>query len=230
MRLRVVQPDFYDTEQIGALSWDARLVLIGLWSYVRDEGVGKDNVGQIIGTLYPFDAEKDYEGTRQRVSAALDELQAFGLIVRFEADGVRYIEITDWLSWQNPPRPSKKRYPTSAEVAGDTPERLMTVSADSPNALTKHLGPEYGNGSRSTEVGDGDRSAEFGGGSAEGEPLARTFRSQDAALRAPSMEEDEGIADAQTVEMCAWCGEAAQDPFCRPFCSTECENEERNQR
>ena len=120
MRIRVIQPAFYDTEQIGALSWDARLVLIGLWSYVRDEGVGKDNLGQIVGALFPFDADKDYEGTRQRVSDALDELCAAGMLIRFETAGVKYVEIGNWPVWQKPDRPGKVRFPTSAGVSGDS--------------------------------------------------------------------------------------------------------------
>jgi len=36
MRLRVVLPAFWDDEDIGHVSWDARLTLIGMWPYVQD--------------------------------------------------------------------------------------------------------------------------------------------------------------------------------------------------
>jgi hypothetical protein len=150
MRLRVVQPAFWDDERIGELSWDARLLLVGMWSYVRDEGVGKDQLGQVIGTLFPCDSDKDHEGTRLRVSAAMDELCAVGLIVRFEANGVKYVEVADWPDWQKPDKPSKRRFPSSTSIIGNPPETLASVSRDSRGTLTE----------RSTEVGV--RSSEFG--------------------------------------------------------------------
>lgn len=132
MRMRVIRPDFYDDERIGRLSWDARLVLVGMWSYVRDEGVGKDQLGLIIGTLFAFDSERDHEGTRQLVSDALDELCAAGLLVRFEADGVNYIEVAHWPRWQQPKYPAKQRFPTSASVVEVSPESLRRVCGESP--------------------------------------------------------------------------------------------------
>lgn len=243
MRIRVIQPAFYDTEQIGALSWDARLVLIGLWSYVRDEGVGKDNLGQIVGALFPFDADKDYEGTRQRVSDALDELCAAGMLIRFEAAGVKYVEIGNWPVWQKPDRPGKVRFPTSAGVSGDS-------SRESRESLPCGVrSAEYG--VRSSEFGV--RSTEFGDRSAEGRTFASTpgfpstasqsrrreknatdnsslLEKNDAALHASGLEHNDGITNAETAEPCTWCGETEQHPLHRPFCSAECCDQDRAQR
>ncbi len=137
MRMRVVVPAFWDDEDIGNLSWDARLTLVGMWSYVQDNGVGKNSVASIIGRLFGNDAEKDYEATRLRVNGALDELCAAGLIIRFEHAGVKYVEVANWRAWQNPDRPSKTRFPTSASVSGKAREMLASASRDSPEVLPK---------------------------------------------------------------------------------------------
>jgi hypothetical protein len=116
MRMRGVQPAFWDSPVLGGLSWDARLAYVGMWSYVRDEGVGIDSVGLIAGALFAFDVETDYTSTAQRISAALDELCGAEMLTRFEVNGIKYIEVANWADWQKPDHPGKVRFPTSASV------------------------------------------------------------------------------------------------------------------
>jgi hypothetical protein len=142
MRMRVVQPTFWDDEGISQLSWDARLALIAMWSYVQDNGVGKDNVGSIIGQLFGNDAEKDYEATRLRVSGALEELCIEGLLIRFEHEGIKYLEVANWSTWQKPDRPSKARFPTYASTKADTRETVASMSRDSRESLARQSRPE----------------------------------------------------------------------------------------
>jgi hypothetical protein len=137
MRMRVVQPTFWDDEGISQLSWDARLALIAMWSYVQDNGVGRDNVGSIIGQLFGNDAEKDYEATRLRVSGALDELCTEGLLIRFEHEGIKYLEVANWSTWQKPDRPSKARFPTYASTKAKTRVTVASMSRDSRESLAR---------------------------------------------------------------------------------------------
>ena len=55
MRIRSMRPEFWRSERIAAVSWDARLVLKGLESYVDDNGVGKDDIALIVGDLFQRD-------------------------------------------------------------------------------------------------------------------------------------------------------------------------------
>ena len=59
MRIRSIKPEFWRSRDIANLNWDARLVFIGLWSYVDDNGVGKDIDYDIIGDLFAADLIKD---------------------------------------------------------------------------------------------------------------------------------------------------------------------------
>lgn len=181
MRLRVIKPEVWDHPGLSSVSPYARLVFMGLWSYVQDEGVGLDSVGKIAGTLFTTDMERDYSGTVDRISAALDELADAALIIRFRADGFNLLEVADWSAWQKPKYPSKQKYPRSKEVSADPPETLRKTSGDSPETLPP--------GDRSSECGDrssetGERRSGFG---VQGEGFATpTNASSPAPLDAPA--------------------------------------------
>ena len=144
------------TRTSANLSWDARLALVAMWSYVQDNGVGKNNVGSIIGQLFGNDAETDYEATRLRVNGALDELCAAGLISRFEHEGVKYLEVANWPTWQRPDHPSRARFPTSASVNSNPREKAASISRDSRESLARQSSSE----SESESESDSEAEAE----------------------------------------------------------------------
>jgi hypothetical protein len=109
MRIRSIKPDFYTSEDIAALDWDARLVFIGLWSYVDDNGVGRDNERLIVADLFPL--EEDPREALAKVSRALELLETRGQITRYEVDGNRYVFVNAWDKHQKVDRPNKVRYP-----------------------------------------------------------------------------------------------------------------------
>ena len=112
MRIRSIKPEFWRSRDIANLNWDARLVFIGLWSYVDDNGVGKDIDYDIIGDLFAADLVKDPRETVARVSRALASLSEAGLIYRYEFDGTPYLEIATWSRHQRIDKPGKSRYPS----------------------------------------------------------------------------------------------------------------------
>ncbi len=112
MRIRSIKPEFWRSRDIANLNWDARLVFIGLWSYVDDNGVGKDIDYDIIGDLFAADLVKDPRETVARVSRALASLSEAGLIYRYEFDGTPYLEIATWSRHQRIDKPGKPRYPS----------------------------------------------------------------------------------------------------------------------
>ncbi|UQE74222.1 hypothetical protein MYK68_16040 [Gordonia sp. PP30] len=93
------------------MSWDARLVLKGLESYVDDNGVGKDDLALIVSDVFPHDIAVSPHDTLMRVDAALSALHAAGLIWRYETDSRKYLYISSWESVQRINRPSAGRFP-----------------------------------------------------------------------------------------------------------------------
>ncbi|MGZ4621489.1 MAG: hypothetical protein ACXVGF_04625 [Blastococcus sp.] len=131
MRIRSIRPEFWSSEDIAGLTWDQRLIFIGLWSYVDDNGVGRDVDRLIVADLFPLD--EDMRGALKKVQGALTEYSNRNLITRYEVDGKPYLHITTFLKHQVINRPSRGRYPlpTSADAK---PQASLTDDSVSPHA------------------------------------------------------------------------------------------------
>ena len=127
MRIRSILPNFYRSEDIGKMCWDTRLIFIGLWSYVDDNGVGRDVERLILADLFPYDEARE---TLARVSRGLQTLCDGGQIVRYSIDGKPLLFIVKWDSYQRVDRPTKPRYerPTCEDAVIREP--IATSSRD----------------------------------------------------------------------------------------------------
>lgn len=110
MRIRSTKPDFWRSERIGSVSWDARLVLKGLESYVDDNGVGKDDIALIVGDLFQRDLVREPSRTLARVSEAISELAEAGLLWRYDADGTPLLYVAFWETVQRVDKPQPGRF------------------------------------------------------------------------------------------------------------------------
>jgi hypothetical protein len=111
MRIRSIMPKFWRSDDVDRMDWGTRLLFIGLWSYVDDNGVGRDRLGDIVGDLFSGDLERDTRETFARVADGLQQLAAGGQIDRYEVDGKRYLYVCKWSEYQRVDRPNKARYP-----------------------------------------------------------------------------------------------------------------------
>lgn len=112
MRIRSIRPEFYDSESMGDVSWDARFVFECLWSYVQDNGVNRDNARMIRGTCMPYDSDE----VIPRIEAALGELEAVGCVVRYAWHGKRLLWLPGFLTYQKIDHPSTCLFPTPQQV------------------------------------------------------------------------------------------------------------------
>ena len=111
MRIRSTRPEFWRSKTIASLSWDVRLVLKGIESYVDDNGVGKDDIALIAADVFPRDLSTDPSGTLMRLQAAVNTLCEGGLIARYVIDGERLLYVDRWSDIQYIQRPTKGRFP-----------------------------------------------------------------------------------------------------------------------
>lgn len=125
MRIRSIKPEFWRSDDVSALNAEDRLLFIGLWSYVDDNGVGVDKLATVAADLFASDIERDPSETFARVSRGLQNLFEGGLIERYEANGKRFLHITNWEKHQRIDKPNKPRYPlpTSDNAILATPSR-----------------------------------------------------------------------------------------------------------
>ena len=142
MRIRTIKPEFWRSDDIAALSIEDRLLFIGLWSYVEDNGVGRDDPQLIQCDLYPHDI---FTEASVRTHGGLMRLSQRGLITRYEGpDGRKYLQVNSWDKHQKINRPSKPRFPQyNAENC------TLTEGSLSPQCtLTEGSLPEQGTGNR----------------------------------------------------------------------------------
>lgn len=143
MRIRSIKPEFWRSLDIARYDYFTRLLFIGLWSYVDDNGVGNDSVDLIRADLFPLDSG-DSELSR-RIHGGLTELSNGGQIVRYEGpDGRRYLYIRKWDDHQriNRPTASKKPLPTSTDT--EAHDALTEPSMSPHDTLTEGSSPELG--------------------------------------------------------------------------------------
>jgi len=105
-RIRTIKPEFPQSESMGRVSRDARLLFIQLWTLCDDEGRSRGDARLIKGLLYPYD-----EVTLAEVDTWLDELEREKCLVRYVAEGSRYLAICNWLMHQKIDKPSKSKVP-----------------------------------------------------------------------------------------------------------------------
>lgn len=105
-RIRSIKPEFPQSETVGRLSRDARLLFIQLWTIVDDEGRARAASRMLASLLYPYD-----DDAPNLIEGWLAELEAAECIRRYEVDGATYLEIVKWLKHQKIDKPSKSRLP-----------------------------------------------------------------------------------------------------------------------
>lgn len=105
-RIRTIKPEFPQSESMGRVSRDARLLFVMLWTLVDDEGRTRGASRMLASILFPYD--DDAPGL---IDTWLSELDREGCLIRYVADGNTYIEIANWLIHQKIDRPSKSKIP-----------------------------------------------------------------------------------------------------------------------
>ena len=144
MRIRSIKPEFWRSDDIDALSIPDRLLFIGLWSYVDDNGVGLYSLKDIVGDLFAGDMLRDSNETLIRVKEGLKALFERGLIEIYSQDGDTYLAITNWGKHQRVPNPNKPRYPRPS-ADSETPLYLFNESLIRPNESLRTGTGEQGN-------------------------------------------------------------------------------------
>lgn len=93
-RIRTIKPDFFKDEKLADLSFGHRLLFEGLWCLSDREGRLEDRPRYIKVEIFPYD---DID-----VDAHLKDLDAHGLICRYEINDKEYIQIPNFLKHQRP--------------------------------------------------------------------------------------------------------------------------------
>jgi hypothetical protein len=186
MRIRTIKPEFWRSDDVTALPFDLRLLFIGLWSYVDDNGVGVDDYRRIAADLFAL--EEDQVAIREFIRDGLATLSRRSLIVRYKINGTLLVYIPSWDEHQRVDKPGKPRYPRPpgdfdplTSQNGANPDHVETHSRDRRETVAPGTG-EQGN------RGTGEQGKNPAGLPSEGEsrPRARGNGGQAGRTEHPS--------------------------------------------
>lgn len=93
-RSRNIKPGFFQNEDLAELPFEYRILFQGLWCEGDREGRLEDRPKRLKAAIFPYD--------NVDVDAGLASLAASGFIVRYEAEGKRYIQTLNFVKHQNP--------------------------------------------------------------------------------------------------------------------------------
>lgn len=125
-RIRSIKPEFPQSESIGRLSRDARLLFIMLWTVADDAGRLRGAPRLLAGQLFPFDVD-----AADKMEIWLSELVGERLIERYEVDGNSYIQIGKWDKHQKIDRPGESKLPANPGDSMKTREDSRVPIEDS---------------------------------------------------------------------------------------------------
>lgn len=127
-RNRTISPSFPCSPLAGALSRDARLFFILLWTVADDAGRLVLDHAALIERLFPFDND-----AALLLPAWLDELETETCVERYRVEDIEYLRVLNWRKLQTIDRPSKSRLPRApSEPEGPGPREAREPREESP--------------------------------------------------------------------------------------------------
>jgi 5-methylcytosine-specific restriction endonuclease McrA len=126
-RSRNIKPGFFLNEHLAELPFETRLLFIGLWCLADREGRLEDRPAKIRVGLFPYD--------NVNVDSMLTELESKLFVHRYEIDGIKVIEIENFVKHQDPhyrekaselpPRPGKGDQIKATNVTRTQRQRIL---------------------------------------------------------------------------------------------------------
>lgn len=109
-RIRSIKPEFPQSESMGRVSRNARLLFVQLWCICDDHGRTRAASRMLASLLFPYD-----DDAPSLIDSWLAELVREGCIRIYEHDGSHFLEIPNWLKHQKIDKPSKPQFPAFGE-------------------------------------------------------------------------------------------------------------------
>ena len=115
MRIRSIKPEFWESESLGRVSREARLLFIGLFSCCDDVGRARASSRLLASRLYPYD-----DDAFKKLPGWISELEKQGCIRQYQVDGEAYIDIPKWQNHQKIDKPSASKLPPFDAIREDS--------------------------------------------------------------------------------------------------------------
>lgn len=134
-RARFIRPEFFTDEKISDLPFGACMLFAGIWCHSDLRGVFEHNPRLLRGLIFPM---RDGIDTAA-VGKWLEEIEAAGMISRFEADGKTWGQVVNWEKHQQisgREREVGTRRPPPPGHAQACPKRVPSVAEGQDRAAS----------------------------------------------------------------------------------------------
>ena len=111
MRIRSIKPEFWESESLGKVSREARLLFIGLFSCCDDVGRARASSRLLASRLFPYD-----DDAFKRLPGWMAELEKQGCIRIYVVDGESYLDLPKWANHQKIDKPSISKLPSFDDI------------------------------------------------------------------------------------------------------------------
>jgi len=147
----MIDPAFWQSENVARLPIEVRYFFIGLFSNADDQGRMKAHPALIRSKLYPYD-----DIALDEITDWLDRLAAGDFVILYKVDDKEYLQITNWWKYQHPQWAWPSEHPAPdgwldrlCYRKGNTPikENWGQDDSDEPdesNDTGVTVGPEWG--------------------------------------------------------------------------------------
>lgn len=144
-RIRTIKPELPQSESMGRVSRDARLLFVMLFTIVDDEGRARAAPRMLASLLFPYD-----DDAKSKLAEWLAELEQENCVELYEVAGNAYLRIASWLSHQRIDKPSRSRLPPPPAKPDELSANAREASA--PEGKGVEGNGEEGKGSDSSDV------------------------------------------------------------------------------
>jgi len=111
----MIDPNFWDSEDVSRLSIMERLLLIGLFSNADDYGKGRGNSTTIRSKIFPND-----DFSLKDIEKALKNIRKNINVLFYEVENNQYYKFTKWSHWQRVDKPQVSMIPEPSDSENDS--------------------------------------------------------------------------------------------------------------
>jgi hypothetical protein len=137
-RIRTIKPEFPQSESMGRVSREARLLFVLLWTVCDDDGRTRAASRMLASLLYPYD-----DDAPKKIDGWLAELEREQCIERYLVEGSTYLQVCKWRNHQRIDHPTASKLPTPREGS-----RILASDSGSLAPDLDRNGKRIGKGSK----------------------------------------------------------------------------------
>jgi Replication initiation and membrane attachment protein (DnaB). len=126
-RRRMIDPNFWGSEDVSRLSPLARLLLVGMISNADDEGRGRGNPAYLRSTVFPYD-----EMPSSDIADMLSEISRWINVALYTLNNQQYYAFVNWTKWQRVDKPQKSIIPAPENAHSKNDSKNESENDSSP--------------------------------------------------------------------------------------------------